>query len=399
MFIPTKVESEENADSSFFPGVIHVMFNLLGISKNQFQNYHSYENSSKYSSIFCWLNISGKVMKFITTPYAHIFATKHFGTDTFVGDNGTCPSGIEIENSGGSGIAGSSLEGRVYMTDIMTGLSLQQGGQFNRLTDASMALLQDTGNYKVTWSMGQPLVWGNPESIDGNPIKDFAIGSPQKVFPSNYFLNFSAADQSYTGFDYKFYGYASYNNQWNCSDSSVSIYPKVKEYCTGKSFFNPNNEKYIGSLGEYDFMPIINPMYVCGTGKAVIPSTLESLDHCGEYKCNGYTSFTIKMPTDMAGGTKTITCNSSNVDVLISEKIYVTSNHTGSYYPLKYWCPPPERFCRSVKLHEMHFKSDPFLNSSVQFDNDEEEDIPSPTPYITATPVIRMKGRSNSPFL
>ena len=333
-------------------------------------------------------------MKFITTPYAHNFATKQFGTKTFVGDNGTCPSGIEIENTE----LGSHLPGRVYMTDLMTSINIQtDAGPFTRLTDASMALLQDTGNYKVTWTMGQPLVWGHPESIDGNPIKDFAIGPPQKTFPSNYQFDFGAHHKSYTGFDYKFYGPSKTGASWNCADLSHLQYQNVKDYCAGKLFYNPNNQESIGTNQEFDYIPFFFPNHMCGRGEAVIPNTLNDLNILsGEYKCNGNSSFTIKIPTNTNGrGKTTVKCDSSNVGMITTGKILTTD----SYIQWKYWCPPPERFCRSVALHEMNFKNNPFLSYTKQL-----EDVPNPikpnrTKLQTATPMVRLKTGVNIPFL
>ena len=54
---------------------------------------------------------------------------------------------------------------------------------FLRFTDATLAVLLDTGNYKVNWANAKPLVFGHPESINGKPISGFAIDPPQYSFP------------------------------------------------------------------------------------------------------------------------------------------------------------------------------------------------------------------------
>lgn len=369
-FIPTIAQSENSTNNAFFYVCIHEIFHALGIGSDKFELFHPYENSTRYSPIYCSLNKSGKIMKFIITPYAHLFATKQFGTEIFIGDNGTCPSGIEIEDGGGLGTSGNHLEGRTYMTELMTGATIQSSaGPFNRLTDASLALLQDSGNYKVDWSMGQPLVWGNSESINDKPIKDFAYGSPSSTFPSNYIYDFKSEYNSYTGFNYKYYGPTIPKNQWNCSNSSSLTSADAKEYCAAKDFYNPYNEETIGAIWVYDFMPFIYPLFICGNGEGVIQSTVQDINICGTYKCEGYESFTIEIPIDREGGKTTLKCDSSNAGVKVSGKIYDSSDHSGSFRTWDYWCPPPERFCRSVKLHEMHFKNNPFLSYTKQLED------------------------------
>ncbi|EAX73365.1 GP63-like [Trichomonas vaginalis G3] len=183
MAVPDTAQDENSNDSRFFYTCVHEIFHALGISSSYFDYYHPHESTSPHSRITCSFTKYGRSFTFLVTPYAHKFAMKRFGVQEFQGTYGKCPSGIEIENDGGQGTAGSHLEARSYMTDLMVGMTIQtEAGPFSRLTDAVLAVLMDTGNYKVNWQMGQPLVWGNPESIDGNTITNFAIGPPQNVF-------------------------------------------------------------------------------------------------------------------------------------------------------------------------------------------------------------------------
>ncbi|KAI5537059.1 regulation of choline O-acetyltransferase protein, partial [Trichomonas vaginalis G3] len=184
MAVPDTAQDENSNDSRFFYTCVHEIFHALGISQSDFRHYHPHDSITPHSQIVCSFRKYGRDFSFLVTPYAHKFAVKRFGVEVFVGDDRTCPSGLEIENDGGQGTAGSHLEARSYMSDLMVGMTIQtKSGPYSRLTDAVLAVLMDTGNYKVNWRMGQPLVWGHPESIDGKPIPNFAIGPPQNVFP------------------------------------------------------------------------------------------------------------------------------------------------------------------------------------------------------------------------
>ena len=366
--IPSSPQDENSVNNEFFYVCIHEIFHALGISSYHFNNYHPYETSNRHSQITCTMKKYGRTYNFLVTPYAHNFAVKQFGVQTFVGDDKTCPSGIEIEDACGGGTAGSHLEGRVYMTELMTGQTIQtESGPFNRLTDASMAILQDTGNYKVDWRMGQPLVWGHPESIDGNPIKDFALGPPQRVFPELYIWNGNQRDTlPYTGFDFKFWGPAKHVGPPSCPGHS---------YCDAKSFYNPNNYITISDSAVFDYMKFIYPNNVCPRGEAAIPSTYYGLQ-CSTYQCNGYESFTYDVKKER--GYYRLTCDKSNVGQRLNAAI-------DRYHPRTIWCPDPERFCRTMKLYEMHFRNDPFLNYTKQLVDVPPPATPTPTPQ-TPTP-------------
>ena len=136
-----------------------------------FESYHPYESIEFYKNPVCKLTKYGKNYSFLVTPYAHIYAKKRFGVETFIGDNEqSCPSGIELEDEGSDASAGSHLETRTYYNENMIGGDILFHNPFLRFTDATIAVLMDTGNYKVNWANAVPLVYGHPESIDGKPI-------------------------------------------------------------------------------------------------------------------------------------------------------------------------------------------------------------------------------------
>ncbi|EAX91743.1 Clan MA, family M8, leishmanolysin-like metallopeptidase [Trichomonas vaginalis G3] len=356
MAVPEQVQNENSKDSRFFYTCVHEIFHALGISSSYFDSYHPHESTSPHSRITCSFTKYGRSFTFLVTPYAHKFAMKRFGVQEFQGTYGKCPSGIEIENDGGQGTAGSHLEARSYMTDLMVGMTIQtEAGPYSRLTDAVLAVLMDTGNYKVNWQMGQPLVWGNPESIDGNTITNFAIGPPQNVFPKYYMRDFSVQEIWYASFDFKFSGPFS---------GPVTINGLSNEQ---KQFYDPKGIG-VGTTQVYDFIPFYFPNYVCPNGQAILPSTMSYSYHkCGTYTCDGYKSFTIQVNKDNIGRQwESVTCTKENATKEFSLPL--------GYDSRKVSCVDPERFCRSVKLNEMKFVVDPFNPDTRQLNSD------SPTP-------------------
>lgn len=369
--VPTTPVSEDSEDNEFFFVCIHEIFHALGFSGSFYEKFHSHESNLPFQNPTCSLTKNGKSFTFLVTPYAHIFAQKHFGVDTFTGDDGTsCLSGIELEDGGGGGTAYSHVEGRTFMSELMVGVTIQlQSGPFIRMTDASLAVLEDTGNYKTNWSYARPLIWGNPESIDGKIINDFATGPPQTSFPSGYMKNVSSNYDDAAGFDFKFFGRASVMNtsRINCRNPTSDA---TQAYCSAReTFYNPKNLNQIGAVWVYDFIPFKMPEVVCPSGKAVIPGQINSgkIDRCGEYTCNGYDNFTIRLYNEIGSDSyNTVTCTKAIAGVPFTSNIYIKGDTR--HYPKVSWCPDPERFCRTMKLHDMYFVADPFDLSTKQLD-------------------------------
>ncbi|EAY04846.1 GP63-like [Trichomonas vaginalis G3] len=353
--VPTEIQNENSKDCRFFYTCVHEIFHALGISGSLYNAYHPHESTDPHPQITCSIRKYGRNFKFLVTPYAHKYAVKRFGVEKFIGDNGECPSGLEIEDGGGSGTAGSHLEARTYMSDLMVGATIQtQSGPFSRLTDAVLAILLDTGNYKVNWKMGQPLVWGNPESIDGKQIKNFAIGPPQTVFPKYYMRDFSKQEMWYESFDFKFSGPTPGRVSLQVSNELLQFY----------------DPKGIGvsDVDVYDYIPFYFPNNVCPKGQAILPSTNLQYHKCGEYSCNEYESFTIKVNKDERGTQwEDVTCTKENASQVISKPF--------RFYARKISCVDPERFCRSVKLNEMKFVVDPFKAETMQLDSNSSATI------------------------
>jgi len=102
----------------------------------------------------------------ITSATAVDKARTHFGCTTL--------NGVELENEGGSGTAGSHWEQRIYQQEVMTGV-----GRMNPvLTEITLALFQDTGWYHVDYAKASVLLWGKGAGCDFATSKCLTAGNP-----------------------------------------------------------------------------------------------------------------------------------------------------------------------------------------------------------------------------
>ena len=213
----------------------------------------------------------------MTTPASNEWAKKHFGTDEFYGDNGQkCKAGIEFDDHGG--IMDSHLAGNSYFSELMTEEMLVPDGlRFARLTAASLAILNDTGNFMADWKKAQPLVWGDMESIDSNLIDDFATKDPQQ-YPEYYNADVPVSnDKFYAGFNFKYFGSTSTMQTPYCPNPDV-------RYCDKPEFYNKQGKSVIGSSESFGYIPFVNPNYTCPSSKATLPTTEPNENTlCGEY--------------------------------------------------------------------------------------------------------------------
>ncbi len=95
-----------------------------------------------------------KVVTFIRSPKVLERARAHFGCPTL--------EFVELEDAGSSGTAGSHWEKRLFNNEYMTGSSAFDP-VFSEIT---MALFEDSGWYKVNYSVAQPFYFGRGEGCD-----------------------------------------------------------------------------------------------------------------------------------------------------------------------------------------------------------------------------------------
>ncbi|EAY15090.1 hypothetical protein TVAG_392070 [Trichomonas vaginalis G3] len=369
---PDTVQDKDSENNGYFYDLLSAILRFIAISDDYIVKFHPKYDPNPYTSILCNLTKYGKKFTILTTPYSHYYAIKNYGNQTFYGDDKTCPSGIVIEDSGLG--ANNTPEGVIYYTDISNSYTNHlTHGKFRRISDVTMAMLLDSGNYEVDWTMAQPLIWGNKDSIDGQFIKDWPLAPPQTALPDNYFFN-PGLQQTNIGYDFNTWG-TPYTEAINCSNPAGEV---QREYCNNPTYYNPKGYFQTGVIDTYNYQPVKFPSFMCPSGKAAVEGlTQYSDDTCASYQCHGYTSFTLDVIVDeTTNATQTFTCSSKG------QTFTFTRTYPGNRYSTKtVTCPSPEQFCRTRQMLDQHFTSDPFVG--VLFPT------PKPTPARTPAPTLK----------
>lgn len=126
-----------------------------------------------------------RVVDMMVTPRVVEEVRRHFDCDEL--------EGAELEDQGGEGTALTHWEKRILENEAMTGTHTQSP-VFSRIT---LALMEDSGWYKVNYSMASPLSWGRGLGCDFvmKSCKYWIFGqehkyiSPSKYLLSNLFIN------------------------------------------------------------------------------------------------------------------------------------------------------------------------------------------------------------------
>ena len=156
---------------------------------------------------------------------------------------------------------------------MFAGLRYFIEGPFLRFTDASAAMLLDTGNYDIDWRYLQPILWLNSESIDGSNFSELALSSYIN-YPSEYTATFDGVKAHTMGFDFKYEAKSYYQYKIDCDEGAVNygIGDMEKKYfCSAESFYDPDNDGYTGLNPQQDYTPTKYPRKMCRPGYATFP--------------------------------------------------------------------------------------------------------------------------------
>ncbi len=119
--------------------VTHEILHALGISGNRFLNKST-------------ISIRGKTATIVSSPTVLAKAREFLNCPTL--------QGMEVEDEGGAGSAGSHWERRIVRDEIMCG----SGGP--ALSPITLACLQDSGNYIVNWTAAEAMAFGKDAGCD-----------------------------------------------------------------------------------------------------------------------------------------------------------------------------------------------------------------------------------------
>jgi len=159
---------------------LHEFNHIFSFSSPLFEQFvdASY-NTLPLSSVVKNTTVNGVQKQMIVTPKVVSLAQKHFACNSL--------QGVEIEDQGGSGTAGSHWEARVMMGDFMIGDSYSE----NVLSEITLALFEDSGWYKTNYYTGGLFRFGKNKGCDF--VKKKCINNGQSSFPNDFFTNAGAA--------------------------------------------------------------------------------------------------------------------------------------------------------------------------------------------------------------
>lgn len=180
-FNPTNfIIDRKNALEYYTMLVLHEINHILCFSSGLFEYY--VDSNYKYIGIDTVIKnstVNEMPKQVIATPKVVSTAQNHFGCSAL--------QGVEIEDQGGSGTAGSHWESRVMLGDFMIGESYPE----NVISEISLALFEDSGWYKVNYYTGGLFRYGKNKGCDF--VQKKCINGGKTSFPNDFCLAGGAA--------------------------------------------------------------------------------------------------------------------------------------------------------------------------------------------------------------
>ncbi|KAJ7558534.1 hypothetical protein O6H91_04G044600 [Diphasiastrum complanatum] len=131
--------------------LIHEVMHVLGFDPHAFAHFRD-ERKRRRNQVVAQSSDSrlGRIVTRVVLPRVMMHSRQHYGaySENF--------RGLELEDGGGRGTAGSHWEKRLLMNEIMTG-SVDTRSVVSAMT---LALLEDSGWYRANYSMAEQLDWG-----------------------------------------------------------------------------------------------------------------------------------------------------------------------------------------------------------------------------------------------
>ena len=170
-------------------------------------------------------NIDGQQYTYINSPKVIEKAKLHFGCDNI--------KGVQLENDGGSGTAGSHWDSRYMLGDYMMATDYSD----IVLSDISLALFEDTGFYQVNYYTGGLFRFGKNQGCAFIAKKCLYNQGKNTLFP-NEFCNESG----------KSFCSSSHISKGNCLITT--------EYSSINKGFRYFGDKHTGGLSHADYCPV-----------------------------------------------------------------------------------------------------------------------------------------------
>lgn len=248
--LPSKPQNYNDGDRQFFVTCMHELMHILAFSSGLFGSWVNRSSGSIYNqniSNFKFNNNYGVEQSFIATPKLTEWVHDRFQ----VVNPELLRFGLELEDGGGKGTAGSHPNSRLYFTDIMQGKTYGPG-YFSPIFFHS---LYDSGWYEPNYDMMEQLIYLDPRYVD-EPISQYVLTEPPRdSFPKEIFC--SNNRQAYCYYDYSYKAIC----------DSYSLKEIVDLGYIKKQIANASNfQTWYGGPGNkfsdeenFDYMPVLFP--------------------------------------------------------------------------------------------------------------------------------------------
>ena len=269
--------SKEKSQEYFQHIVLHEFIHILGFSISSFKNI--------FHNVFTREDDFGVMRTYINSAKVLEIARKYYN----------CPDidGVELEEFGGDGTAGSHWEARILLGDLMNGFAYTEEMVISEFT---LALLEDTGYYKANYYTGGLMRFGknrgcefvkeqcvNKETHKINPLfyNEFydTISIGKTMEPSC-----SPGRQSRTYSAFWMYDDIPSEYQYFGNDATGGYSPA--DYCPVPLKHSDEEEKVnfagqcsIKGSGEYGSKIKYSSEFISGLSKNMIPVTGETLSN------------------------------------------------------------------------------------------------------------------------
>ena len=220
--------SKINSQEYFQSIILHEFTHILGFLSGHFEKY--------LNSLIIRKDENNITRYYINSPRVLAVAKKYYNCSDI--------DGVELEESGGSGTAGSHWEARILLGEYMNGVIHPEEQVISEFT---LALLEDTGYYKANYYTGGLMRYGKGKGCDF--IKKRCINSTHQINPN---------------FENEFYDSISspYGIEASCSSGRQSrtynawwLYNYIPEY------YRYFNDIQIGGFSPADFCPVAREYY------------------------------------------------------------------------------------------------------------------------------------------
>ena len=230
---------KENVEKYFSNVFIHELTHAFGFLSGAFE----YFPGGKDNTLGTKIDEYGITRYFIKTPKVVEFAKKYFGCDSI--------DGVEVENQGTGGSAGSHWEGRILLGEYMTSENYEDEVTISEFT---LSLLEDSGWYKVNYYTGGLFRFGKNKGCEF--LNKYCLQSYNNV--DNQRIFYTLFNDEYFTPDLWFYSSCTTGRQSRAYNLFKLYEPSYLGYYTNLLPLDIRSQYYylVGFLYSADFCPI-----------------------------------------------------------------------------------------------------------------------------------------------